>query len=140
MTIRCGSVSSNPGEFTPFMLGGGFFLEAVFAKIMNSSRLFTGFETQCSGLSLPFCKGDNLHEFMKRLDKMLVLRGMDTIAYIPDLVQSNRMRHIVKEHTRFTLTHVKQGNSKNTQHFDPYDMENDTVARMYECVFSIWLN
>ena len=90
----------------------------------------TGFETRCGGLSNRFRQGDNLHKFMKRLDETLILRGMDTIAYMPDPADNTRMRHIVKEHTRFTLRHVQQNAAAHCQQFDTYDAENDTAARL----------
>ena len=90
----------------------------------------TGFETRCGGLSNRFRQGDNLHKFMKRLDETLILRGMDIIAYMLDPADNTRMRHIVKEHTRFTLRHVQQNAAAHCQQFDTYDAENDTAARL----------
>ena len=90
----------------------------------------TGFETRCSGLSIRYKKGDNLHEFMKRLNDIFVLRGLDTICYLADPANPKEMQHIVNEHTRFNLKLVQKAAPVHCANFDPYDSENDTAARM----------
>ena len=56
--------------------------------------------------------------------------GLDTIAYVADPVEANRMMNVVKEHTRFTLESIKIKIAPQLLKYDSYDKENDRTATM----------
>ena len=87
-----------------------------------------GYLHRKQGLSKKFDRTDDLIVFENAVWDKLTDCGLDTIAYVADPVEANRMTNVVKEHTRFTLESVKTKIAPQLLKYDSYDKENDRTA------------
>ena len=89
-----------------------------------------GYYHHQKGLSKKFDRTDDLIVFENAVWGKLTNCGLDTIAYVADPVEANRMTNVVKEHTRFTLESIKIKIAPQLLKYDSYDKENDRTATM----------
>jgi len=105
--------------------------EPVTPNQFRSSSIATaqkGHNFRKSGLPVKFARSGDLVTFQHKVWNHLVDTGMDSIAYIPDPVDSSLMVNVVEDHGRFTLESVtKQVQSQLTK-YDMYDKTNDAEA------------
>ena len=59
----------------------------------------------------------------------MVDRGLDTIAYVPDIVTQTIMYNVVEDSPHFTLATVRTSVAPQLALYDEYDLTNDKNAK-----------
>lgn len=90
-----------------------------------------GYNFRKTGIQDKFEKTDDLMVFQTSIWDHLVDTGMETIAYIPDPVNTTSMVNVVKNHARFTTKSAAQMILIQVTQYDKYDKTNDRTARLY---------
>jgi hypothetical protein len=113
--------TSAPSEFTtPNQL-----------RPVYASSAQKGYNFRKSGLEDKFDKTDDLLVFQNTIWDHLIDTGMDTIAYVPDPVTSNKMVNVIKNHARFTVKSATTMTAPQLALYDKHDKTNDRCARLF---------
>lgn len=108
--------SINPGQYRSNSISG-----------MAKSQVY-----RVQGLETKFTKDSNLLIFQKEVMEHLTQHGLDTITYIQDPVDNDKVVSVLTEHARFTLKEgCEAGNDYNKMQYDEYDLENIRDARKF---------
>ena len=87
----------------------------------------TGFETKF------FTKDKDFMSFSRKVPRHLEDHGMDTISFLPDPLDKNKMISVVKNHARFSLEYAQVEYKKIKNSMDAYDISNHEVAMTFLC-------
>ena len=90
-----------------------------------------GYNHRRTGMTTLFKPADDLISFQNSVWNHLVDTGMDSIAYIPDPTDAEKMTNVVKSHARYTVQSAQQLIEKQLELYDKYDKTNDKAARTY---------
>ncbi|KAI2491647.1 hypothetical protein MHU86_22930 [Fragilaria crotonensis] len=90
-----------------------------------------GYNHRRTGMTTLFKPADDLISFQNSVWNHLVDTGMDSIAYIPDPTDTEKMTNVVKSHARYTVQSAQQLIEKQLELYDKYDKTNDKAARTY---------
>ena len=90
-----------------------------------------GFNSRREGLITKFDKKGNLLTFKDEVWEHLVDCGLDTIAYVQDPVEEDKMTNVVLDHVRFTLDSIKVQMKAQEAKYDSYDLANDKTAKEF---------
>jgi hypothetical protein len=107
----------------------GFEVEITDYKTPNQLRTsydVKGYNHRKSGLSVKFNKTDMLVPFKKLIWNHLKDNGLDTIVYLPDLM--NEMLCVIYDHSRYTLDSARTASGLQLALYDKYDNTNNTAA------------
>ena len=91
-------------------------------------------------MSAKFGRGDDLALFQDNVMEHLKDTGMDTISYMPDPEDPDKMISVVLGHSRFTLSSVRGHSRLQVPFYDNYDRGLDThqeVQFVPWCTFMI---
>ena len=85
------------------------------------------------GLDNKLKKGSKLSDFQREVTDHLVRYGLDTISYLPDPKEGNKVRCVVTHHARYTSDILKAvKSSKDIQDkFDSWDKKHDYEAKLF---------
>ena len=90
-----------------------------------------GYNHRRTGMSIPFKPANDLIAFQNSVWDHLVDTGMDTIAYLPDPTDKNKVSNVVKSHSRYTVQSAQTLIRDQVELYDKYDKTNDKAARTY---------
>ena len=90
-----------------------------------------GYNHRRTGLTTKFTPASDLSVFQTAVWNHLVDTGMDTIAYLQDPEDSDKMSNVVKSHARFTMDSAKVLSAIQVTKYDKYDKTNDVAASAY---------
>jgi hypothetical protein len=85
-------------------------------------------ETRQTGLSIKMTKKGDLKRFETNVWSHLQDKGLDTIAYLPDAVDTTRVSSVVTEYTRFSVDSATKQAQLIVNKYDEYDTANDHEA------------
>jgi hypothetical protein len=109
------AVPPSPNQFRPTTIGG--------AQKSHSIRR--------KGLTTKFQRGDSLQQFEHAISAHLIDNGLDTVAYVPDSIDSSKMSFIVTDHSRFSTESTADAIAPQLKAYDSYDLANDTTATVF---------
>ena len=90
-----------------------------------------GYNHRKGGLSAKFGRGDDLALFQDNVMEHLKDTGMDTISYMPDPEDPDKMISVVLGHSRFTLSSVRGHSRLQVPFYDDYDNMNNRAAKQF---------
>ena len=111
-SVPASTMNTSPNQLRPMHVG-------------NSTK---GYNLRRTGLTEKFKRNGDLTEFSTDVFKHFRNYGMDTITYVPDPRDSNKMLSVVKEHPRLTVEYIRTAMRNQIPKYDKFDVENDTAA------------
>jgi len=88
-----------------------------------------GYNYRKEGLLDKFDHGNDVTLFQNDVMKHLKDTGMDSITYMPDPEDPNKMISVVVDHSRFTIESVRAHSQVQVPLYDEYDSMNDSAAQ-----------
>ena len=98
---------------------------------MRYSNCQKGYNFRVVGISPPFAKGGHFESFKDHFWDNMVDRGLDTIAYAPDIATQTVMYNVVEDSPHFTLDTFKRSIAPQLLLYDSYDQTNDNCAKKF---------
>ena len=92
-----------------------------------------GFKLRSTGLSNKFKATDDVLQFQQHVWKHLCGHGLDTITYLQDPNDSDKVITVVKQHARFSadMKVTKLAAKSFAEKFDEFDRSNDEAAKLF---------
>ena len=98
----------------------------------NGTADVKSYTYRTTGLKSKFDKSSDLETFCTSVWEHLEECGMDSITYLPDPANNNKMTSVVTNHGRFNQNYTLTESKKlKTEAWDEYDKSNDLNAKLY---------
>ena len=94
----------------------------------SSASSTKGYNLRKEGLSDKFKRSDDLSIFQRKVIAHLQDTGMDTIAYLPNPIDSSQMIHIVTDYARYSISTAETAYANQVGSYDKYDIQNNNTA------------
>lgn len=91
----------------------------------NVSASQKGHSFRQKGLDTLFKRNGDLNNFQHHIWTRAVDCGLDSVTYVADPIDPDRMSCIIHEHTRFSLERVEAAMATQVKEYDSYDRMND---------------
>ena len=84
-----------------------------------------------TGITPALSKGSHFESFKDDFWEALIDRGLDTIAYVPDIATQSVMYSVVQDSPRFTFNTIKTSIAPQLAEYDACDHANDKCAKIF---------